>query len=185
MERGTIRHPFLVFVLPYLTLGLYAIYWFFVTCSDINRGLGRKVFNPLVEFVLIICTFGLWSFWWAWRASEAVAEVEASWGLRPKFEPVLLFILYVLGFGHIAMQYSLNQAWRFGSPRTARLDYQHNPAFHQGFDGSLDSVMGYPTQPHDSHHHQPPASHHRPPASDHQHRGPHHRPHDDDRGPSW
>ena len=124
MQRGTVRHPFLVYILNMFTCGLYGLYWFFVTCEDINRGLGRREFNPILDFVLIWLTCGLWWFWWSWRASESIVEVQEAWGVRPKMDEALMFIIAIFGFGMIVKQLSLNNAWEKGSPMMGHIGHE-------------------------------------------------------------
>ena len=132
MQRGTVRHPFLVYLLSMLTCGIYSIYWFFVTCEDINRGLGRKEFNPIIDFLLMWVTCGLWWFWWSWRASESIVEVQEMWGVKPKMDEAMMFIVAIFGFGMIVKQLSMNNAWEKGNPGgpTGHIGYEQ-PS-HQG-----------------------------------------------------
>lgn len=141
MQRGKVRHPFLVYLLMTLTCGIYGIYWFFVVCDEINRGLGRREFNAGLEFVLMIVTCGMWWFWWTWKASEAIVELQQTWGVEPKMDEGILFIASFFGFGGIVKQLSLNNAWENGAPTTGHIGHeQPGPAPHQ-------------TQQRQSHHH--------------------------------
>ncbi len=124
MQYGTVRHPILVYFLSMITCGLYGLYWFFVTSEDINRGLGRKEMNPILDFILIWLTCGLWWFWWSWKASEAIVEVQEAWGVRPKMDAALLFIIAFFGLGMIVKQLSLNNAWENGSPGIGHIGYE-------------------------------------------------------------
>ena len=131
MQRGKVRHPVLVYVLNMLTCGIYGIYWFFVTCEDINRGLGRKEHNPIVDFVLAIVTCGLWWIWWSWKASESIVELQEKWGVTPKMDAAILFICSFFGFGQIVKQLSMNHAWENGTPGggpMGHIGYQQPPS---------------------------------------------------------
>ena len=116
MERGPVRNPVVVLLLMWFTCGLYFLYYFFVSSDEINRGLGYKRINMGLDFILGILTCGLWFIWWHWQAAEAIVELETSWGVQPKMEPVVIFLLSFFGVGEMMMQIGLNNAWENGMP---------------------------------------------------------------------
>ncbi len=120
MERpGKVREPIMTLILTILTCWIYYLYWMIVTCEDINKGLGEKRFNWVVEFVLGFLTCGVWFLVWEWRSAEAIVEIEQRWGLQPQMEPVLLFITNFFGLGPLFYQRSMNHAWQQGQPPSA------------------------------------------------------------------
>lgn len=116
MQRGTVRHPVVVLLLTWFTCGLYFIYWYFVTCDEINRGLGEQRLNAVLDFVLGIVTCGLWFLWWHWQAAEAIVDLEKSWGVQPKMDAPIIFVCAFFGIGEMVMQIGLNNAWENGMP---------------------------------------------------------------------
>ena len=117
MQKGEVRNPFVVYILGMVTCGIYAIYWFFQVCNELNEGLGREEYSAGKEFALTVITCGAWGMWWMWRASESVVELQEKWGTEPKFDAPIVFVISIMGFAAIAMQMSLNNAWENGSPQ--------------------------------------------------------------------
>jgi hypothetical protein len=116
MERGEVRNPIMVVVLPFLTCGIYSFIWLFALCADLNKGLGREEFNPIKEIALTFLTCGFWGYYFLWRACEGVVEVQKSWGVQPQMDAAVMFLMGFLGIGPFFMQQGLNNAWENGSP---------------------------------------------------------------------
>lgn len=135
MERGPVREPVIVLLLMIVTCGLYFFYYYFVSCDEINRGLGYKKLNVGLDFVLGILTCGLWFIWWHWQAAEAVVELEQNWGVQPKMDAPIIFLCSLFGLGEMMMQIGMNNAWQNGMPggaqRHLESDYGVNPVQEQ------------------------------------------------------
>lgn len=116
MQNGEVRNPFLVYILTFVTCGIYGLYWVFTTSEELNAALGREEFNPGMEVGLGVITCGLWILWWDWRASEASVEIQQNWGVEPKFDAPIVFIITWFFFG-VGIQMSLNNAWENGAPQ--------------------------------------------------------------------
>lgn len=116
MQRGPFRHPVFVLLMMWFTCGLYFLYWYFKASSEINHGLGYQRLNIGVDFLLGVLTCGLWFLWWHWQAAEAVIEMEQSWGVEPKMDAPVLFLLSFFGVGEMMLQVSMNNAWENGTP---------------------------------------------------------------------
>jgi hypothetical protein len=123
MERGEIRNPVLVLILPMLTCGIYGIIWFFGLCDDLNKGLGRQEFNAGKELLLSIVTCGFWAYYFLWRACEAIVEIQNSWGVKPQMDAPIMFVMALFGIGPFFMQQSLNNAWENGTPGGVNAPY--------------------------------------------------------------
>ena len=115
MQTGQVRNPFVVYLLTFVTCGIYGMYWIFQTSQELNDALGREEFNPGMEIGLGIITCGLWILWWDWRAAEASVEIQQAWGVEPKFDAPIAFIITWFFFG-VGIQMSLNNAWENGAP---------------------------------------------------------------------
>ena len=116
MQRGEVRNPILVLVLPMVTCGLYAFYWIYTVVEEINGALGREEFNFMKEIALSIVTCGAWGIYFQWRLCEAVVEVQQQWGVQPSMDAPILFVTNFLGVGPFLMQTALNNAWENGTP---------------------------------------------------------------------
>jgi len=118
MQRGEVRNPITVIVLAMVTCGFYGLYWMYMVCQEVNGGLGREEFNLVKEILLSIVTCGLWGLYFQWRMAEAIVEVQKTWGVEPKYDaPIMFILLFVFGPATtFMMQDSLNNAWENGTP---------------------------------------------------------------------
>jgi len=83
------RSPLAVFVLPFITFGIYSLYWLVATKTEMNRN-GT---NIPTAWLLIV---PLANIWWYWKFSEGVEEVthrQMSAGVAF----LMLFLLPVIG----------------------------------------------------------------------------------------
>lgn len=64
------RNPLVVFLLSFLTCGIYSWYWFVDTKNEMNK-MGEKI--PTIWIWLIPFVGG---FWWMWKYSEGVEHVS-------------------------------------------------------------------------------------------------------------
>jgi len=116
MQRGEIRNPIMVLVLPMVTCGIYGIIWILGAIDDVNKGLGREEYNAMKEIGLSIVTCGIWAYWFMWRFSHSVVEVQNKWGVQPAMDAPILFVLSLFGIGPFFIQTGLNNAWENGTP---------------------------------------------------------------------
>ena len=86
----TKRNPFVVFLLTFITIGIYAIYWYIVTAREM-RAKGADIPHGILIIIPIANLF------WMWKWSEGVEKVTAG-----KLGGVLAFVL-VLALGVIGM----------------------------------------------------------------------------------
>jgi len=83
------RSPLSVFVLPFVTLGIYSIYWLVATKTEMSS----KGANIPTSWLLIV---PLANIWWYWKFSEGVEEVthgQTSAGVAF----LMLFLLPIIG----------------------------------------------------------------------------------------
>jgi hypothetical protein len=83
------RSPIAVFLLPFITFGIYSWYWAVKTKGEMNK-LGEDI--PTAWIWLIPFVGGIW---WLWKYSEGVEHVT-----REKLSGVLAFVVLIL-LGHI------------------------------------------------------------------------------------
>lgn len=93
------RSPIAVLLLPFVTFGIYSIYWEVSTKIEMNK-LGAKIPTAWLIIIPIV------NIWWMWKHSEGVELVT-----KEKMSSVLAFILqFLLGFiGQAIIQDSLNK----------------------------------------------------------------------------
>ena len=93
------RSPVAVLLLPFITLGIYSIYWQVATKIEMNEQ-GAKI--PTAWLLIIPFV----NIWWLWKFSEGVEDVTDG-----KSSTAISFILlFLLGFiGQAILQSSLNQ----------------------------------------------------------------------------
>ncbi len=101
------RSPIAVLLLPFVTFGIYSIYWMVVTKGEMNE---RGATIPTAWLIIVPFV----NIWWMWKYSEGVDHVTAS-----KMSGVLAFILlWFLGpIANAIIQDSFNKVG--GSPVAA------------------------------------------------------------------
>jgi hypothetical protein len=83
------RNPIAVALLPFVTFGIYSLYWYVVTKGEMNT-LGAKI--PTAW--LLIIPFA--NIWWVWKYSEGVEQITGA-KLNGMLTFVLLFLLGSIG----------------------------------------------------------------------------------------
>ena len=93
------RSPVAVLLLPFITFGIYCLYWAVVTKGEMNK-LGATI--PTAWLIIVPFV----NIWWMWKYSEGVEQVTGE-----KMSTVLAFILqFLLGFiGQAIIQDSFNK----------------------------------------------------------------------------
>jgi hypothetical protein len=112
------RSPLAVFFLPFITFGIYCIYWQVMTKVEMNNS-GAKI--PTAWLLII----PLVNIWWLWKYSEGVQQVT-----KEKMNGVLAFILlFLLGWiGQTIIQVSFNEVAGGGSAPEAAKPAEPAPA---------------------------------------------------------
>lgn len=112
------RNPLAVFLLPFVTFGIYALYWLVVTKGELN-GKGAKI--PTAWLIII----PLVNIYWLWKYCEGVDQVTEG-----KMSGVLAFILlWLLGsIGSAIIQDSFNKVGGESSEATPAPTEQAPPA---------------------------------------------------------
>lgn len=92
------RNPIAVFLLPFVTFGIYGIYWAVVTKGEMNK-LGATIPTAWLLIVPLV------NIWWLWKYCEGVEKVTGG-----KLNGVLAFVLeFLLGsIGSAIIQDSFN-----------------------------------------------------------------------------
>jgi uncharacterized protein DUF4234 len=120
-----LRHPWGVFVLALVTLGIYYLVWYFKINKELNRyGLELQSPNPLAVTpgvaVLAISLGGLIivpPFVSMWNTFARIGRAEELAGVQDRINHGLGFVLYLLAviflpFELVYAQSHLNRLWR-------------------------------------------------------------------------
>lgn len=102
------RNPIAVFALPFVTFGIYSIYWFVKTKGEMVE-LGADIPTAWLLIVPIV------NIWWMWKYSQGVEKVTGA-----KLSGVLAFVLlWLLGnIGQAIVQDSFNNNVAVSTPAT-------------------------------------------------------------------
>jgi hypothetical protein len=110
---GKHRNPFVVWLgLPLITLGVYSFVWVYKTNRELSEYDRRIQVNPalsllafLVGWLVIVPPFVA-----AWRLGARTRTAQHAAGV-PETNPVLAFLLFLIGFGPLFLQLELNRLW--------------------------------------------------------------------------
>ncbi len=102
------RSPIAVLLLPFITFGIYSLYWAVSTKGEMNK-LGAKIPTAWLIIVPIV------NIWWMWKYSEGVEYVT-----KEKMSGVLAFILWLLLYiiGQAIIQDAFNKVESSAAPDT-------------------------------------------------------------------
>lgn len=78
------RSPVAVLLLPFITFGIYSLYWMVKTKGEMNK-LGAQIPTAWLIIVPII------NIWWYWKYAEGVEQIT-----QEKLNGVLAFLLLLL-----------------------------------------------------------------------------------------
>jgi len=93
------RSPIAVFLLPFITFGIYSLVWLVKTKGEMNSK-GAEI--PTAWLIIV----PLVNFWWLWKYSEGVEKVTSS-----KMSGAIAFILllFLSMIGQAIIQDSFNK----------------------------------------------------------------------------
>ena len=114
-EKGTVRSPITVILLSCITLGIYGIYWLYVTWDELIRYRGLEKSPVVWGIVLPLCTFGIGAIIsWIMLILE-LEKAEVAAGIQPPISTVLAIVLLFLPFTGFVTVYMiqdhLNRLW--------------------------------------------------------------------------
>lgn len=98
------RNPFLVFILSFITLGIYIIYWFVSTTKELRRS-GEETPHFWLLIIGIIPILGFpFLLYFLWKYLDAVEKVTSA-------NKIMLFVLFLIIFpmGLVVTQVELNK----------------------------------------------------------------------------
>jgi hypothetical protein len=114
-----IRHPWGAWGLALITLGIYALVWWYKInreLRDYSAAAGHPLGNDPAKSVLALFPGAFIivpPFWTNWTTPTRVAEAQAMAGNANRVSPVLSMLLwyFVLGTHIVYLQYALNGIW--------------------------------------------------------------------------
>lgn len=111
------RHPFGVWALSFITLGIYYWVWYYKVNKEMRRAHDIDV-DPAMAVVAI--TFGSFliipPFISLYKTGRRVERAQGKGGLKDRLSPVISFLLAFLFALHIVyLQSNLNKLWRHGA----------------------------------------------------------------------
>ena len=113
-----VRNPFLVFVWPFVTFGIYYLVWYYKINRELRDASGIAV-SPIlallaitIGWIVIVPPFVSW-----YRTFGRIVEAQRAAGVTNEASAVLGFILYVIAVFFLPVeviyaQDELNKVWR-------------------------------------------------------------------------
>src|SRR3990167_6306356 len=101
------RNPIAVALLPFITFGIYSLYWSVKTKGEMNNLGAPRIPTAWLLIVPIV------NFWWQWKYSQGVAHVT-----KGKMDAIIAFILVALlgNIGQAIIQNTFNETAVSGTP---------------------------------------------------------------------
>ena len=115
--NAKLRHPWAVFLLVLVTLGIYYLVWYYKT----NRELAEYGVGDSPGLSLLAVTLGgllvVPPFVSEWRYYRRIGEAQARAGMEHRISHVTGFLLYLIAlillpFETVYAQHHLNRLWR-------------------------------------------------------------------------
>lgn len=97
------RNVAAVILLPFITFGIYAIYWFVKTKGEINKAAGTNIPSAILLIIPIA------NFYWMWKFCEGVEKVTNK-GMSGGLAFVLILLLGGIGSGVIQIELNKHAA---------------------------------------------------------------------------
>lgn len=117
---GEKREPMMVVLFTFLTCGIYGIFWWYTTITEIKNALGREDINPGMELLLAIVTCGIYGIYIHYKYPQLMLEMQDRAG-RPRNDiSMTSLLLAIFGLGIVSlviMQTELNNIWDAAAAR--------------------------------------------------------------------
>ncbi len=113
--RGEVRNPMQVWLLIFLTCGIYGYFWWYTIGEELKRFLGREDINPAMDVIIsLLCGFYLWYL--PIKYGKLIQEAQQRAGHPQAEDQGVMFLVLMLlcGYGYVKMQEELNKIWESG-----------------------------------------------------------------------
>lgn len=121
---GERRNPILTFVLVLLTLGIYALVWYYWTNRELNEVAGKDWNVGLFTALLVVPVVNSWS---AWKMASNIHAAARKKNVKPNVSRfghfLLLGIVFVVGIPFV--QADVNKLWE---PKASKARQRRVPA---------------------------------------------------------
>lgn len=114
MTPGEKRDPIMALILSLLTCGIYAIYWVYMTSTEIKNALRTDEVNPVLDVVLTIITCGIWGIYLAYKYPQFILQLQDRVGQPRNDISLVSLILAIVGLAPVSLfmvQTELNKVW--------------------------------------------------------------------------
>jgi Domain of unknown function (DUF4234) len=109
------RDPLVVLLLSFITLGIYALYWYYKVNEEIQRYTGDMTISPVRSLMAVL--FG-WiiivpPFIAVWNTANHVVEIERGVEIQQELSPaiaIVLLLVIAVALG-LYVQEHLNRVW--------------------------------------------------------------------------
>jgi hypothetical protein len=109
------RDPLVVLLLSFITLGIYALYWYYKVNEEIQRYTGDMTISPVRSLMAVL--FG-WiiivpPFIAVWNTANHVVEMERGVEIQQELSPaiaIVLLLVIAVALG-LYVQEHLNRVW--------------------------------------------------------------------------
>lgn len=110
---GEKREPIWQAVLPFLTCGIWAYVWMYLSTDELKRHMGRADLNPGLEIFLAIVTCGIYYWYAMYRNTEMLYQANGRAGIQTEDRRALYVILMVFFYPatFYLFQEELNRLW--------------------------------------------------------------------------
>lgn len=117
---GKTRHPWGVWGLTIITLGIYGIVWYFKINKEVRDFEPNVVVSPGVSVLALLfgwVLLGIPTLVSIVKSGSRIARAQQGAGLPPRCSGLVGLLLWLLGFGTVYYQSEINKVWaQFGSP---------------------------------------------------------------------
>jgi uncharacterized protein DUF4234 len=119
-ERAKVRNPLAPALLPFVTLGIYAIVWYYKinkemaemgkarNTEELGTSPGTSLLAVLVGWIVIVPPF--LSFYNTWKRKQAAERLTGQEGMEPGLGFLLTILLSPVGY--YILQRDLNNVWQ-------------------------------------------------------------------------
>lgn len=119
-QAGKTRNPWGVFLLSFITLGIYGLWWYYTINDEVRKYDRRIEVDPTMSLLALLfgwVTCGIVTFVSVYRTGERIAQAQEAAGASERCQPVIGLLLSFIGFQGVYLQSQLNKVWdAYGNP---------------------------------------------------------------------
>jgi len=107
----------MVILYSFLTCGIYGIWWWYTTLTELKNFTQDEEINPTTNLILLIFLGCIWQFVMAYKMGKWIANAQRLAGLPEEDKSSTYLILTILCLGIVVyylIQTELNKIWESG-----------------------------------------------------------------------